>query len=87
MTEKLPYSNELPTIYKEVILNNLLGKAEGLGIDVDELGLEDLLGGDDNDFIGNLVTLALERGIDHEEFLTMLGVPLERAIASEDDQE
>ncbi|MEO5950435.1 MAG: hypothetical protein ABIQ04_03215 [Candidatus Saccharimonadales bacterium] len=63
---------------KNAILIKLLEIADELGIDMSDFDPEDLLGEDDNDFLGNLTTLSYQTGIDHEEFFQMIGIPVEQ---------
>lgn len=62
---------------KNTILDRLFELAGELGIDIEEVDVEFLLGEDDNDFLGNLTSLALENGIDPEELFERLGIELE----------
>lgn len=68
---------EQPPLSKGLILDRLFAQAEALGIDIDEDDLPDLVGEDDNDFLGNLTSLALESGIDPDELFYRLGIAVE----------
>lgn len=87
MSEYLSYSSEHepdePTLDKEAILNRLFEHAEELGIEIAEDDVEYLLGVDDNDFLGNLVTLALEYGVDPDELFDQLGIAVESSEETE----
>lgn len=78
---------EQPLLNKEAILNTLFAKASELGMDVDEADVEGWLGEDDNDFLGNLATLALMHNIDREEFFETLGIPIELPVEVEGETE
>lgn len=66
-----------PTLDKAAILDKLFELRDEYNLDIYEEDLEALLGEDNNDFLGNLATLALMHGIDHEEFFDRLGIPVE----------
>ncbi len=86
MTESYPHDREPssePALNKEAILTKLFEIAAEWGIDIEEVDLEDLVGTDDNDFLGNLTTLAIMNGIDHEELLEALGVEVEENLETE----
>lgn len=72
---------------KEAILNDLFNVASELGIDVEEIDVEDLLGMDDTDFLGNLATLAFMHGHDHEDFFGRLHIPVEHAVEFDTETE
>ncbi|MDN5274137.1 MAG: hypothetical protein JWP06_38 [Candidatus Saccharibacteria bacterium] len=88
MEKNLPAHETEPTpepLDREAILNALaeiIGAGElELGVDLDNRDeLEQLLGDDDEELISNLVSLAAENGIDIEEFLVRLGIPVERIV-------
>ncbi len=65
------------------VLDLLFEVAGELGIDIEEADVADLLGEDDNDFLGNLVSLALMNGVDEEELLGLLGIELEQPMQTE----
>lgn len=62
------------------ILDLLFELAGDLGIDIEEADVADLLGGDDNDFLGNLASLALMNGVDEEGLFELLGIELEQPM-------
>lgn len=45
------------------------------GIDID---YDDDMGQDDNDFLGNLFTVALENGLEPEELFAIAGIPVDK---------
>jgi len=80
MGERLSGSPEhefQPMLDRGMVLDRLFELREELGIDIEEADLADLMGEDDNDFMGNLTTLALEHGIDHEDMFDRLGISTE----------
>lgn len=70
-------SPEQPPLSKGLILDRLFSQAEALGVDIEERDLPGLVGEDDNDFLGNLTSLALENGLDPDELFYRLGVAVE----------
>ena len=74
---RTPEFESEPALDKGAVLDKLFELRDELGIDISEEDLEALLGEDDNDFLGNLATLALMHGQDHEEFFDRLGIPVE----------
>lgn len=80
MVERLgdtPEYESQPALDQGAILDKLFELREEIGLDVEEGDLRDLMGEDDNDFLGNLATLALEHGVDHEEMFELLGISTE----------
>ena len=80
MVERLgdtPEYESQPALDQRAILDKLFELREEIGLDVEEGDLRDLMGEDDNDFLGNLATLALEHGVDHEEMFELLGISTE----------
>lgn len=80
MVERLGDSSEhesQPELDRGAILDKLFELRDEIGVDIEEGDLADLLGEDDNDFLGNLATFALEHGVDHEEMFELLGIPTE----------
>jgi hypothetical protein len=69
------FESNAPSLDKAAVLDTLFEKAEELGVDIAEEDLEGLLGEDDNDFLGNIATLALMNGLDIEAFFEQLGIP------------
>ena len=66
---------------KAAILDKLLGKVSDMwGIDMDEGDVGRLLGENDNDFLTNLISLAVVEDIDPNTFLIHLGVPREMRL-------
>lgn len=51
------------------------------------MDVEGLLGQDDNDFLGNLATIALMHEIDHEDLFERLEIPLEHTVESNEETE
>lgn len=64
-----------PALDKALVLDRLFLLRDEIGLDVEEEDLKYLLGEDDNDFLSNLASLALEHGIDHDEMFEQLGIP------------
>lgn len=80
MVERLGNTSEYesqPALDQGAILDKLFELRDEIGIDIEGEDLRDLMGEDDNDFLGNLATLALEHGVDHEEMFELLGIPTE----------
>lgn len=80
MSERIPsieQEPDQPPLSKGLILDRLFVQREALGIDIEEREVRELIGEDDNDFLGNLTTLALENGIDPDELFYRLGVVVE----------
>lgn len=80
---------EQPRLDKGAVLDRLLDEvASELSIDVSEDDIEwlqhEVLASDaDHEFLDWLVSLAWSQGVDHEELLERLGVPLELGGNSE----
>ncbi len=64
-----------PELNLERILDTLFHVKDRYGIDLEEEDLREMLGEDDNDFLGNLATLATMYDIDYEDFFIEIGVP------------
>lgn len=73
-----------PPLDKEAILDRLFDRVSDMwGINIEESDtayILDLLGDDDNDFLGNLVWLAVVNEIDPKSFFIYLGVPIEYTV-------
>ncbi len=73
-------TSEQPLLSRNDILLRLARLNRELGWGLEEDVISDLEGDnpdDDNDFLGNLASLAYEHDIDHEEFFQLLGVEME----------
>jgi folate-binding Fe-S cluster repair protein YgfZ len=71
------HESDQPPLLKSLILDRLFVQAEALCIDIDEREVAELIGEDDNDFLGNLTTLALVNNLDPEELFYRLGIAVE----------
>lgn len=85
MSELFQSQNEHDTpaekpLDKGAILDRLFALADEFGISVEDTDVEYLLGQDDNDFLGNLLSLALESGVDGDELFERLGIELEQPM-------
>lgn len=78
---------EQPPVDLREVLSRLARLNHELGWGLEEDAIEDLKGADDNDLLGNLATLALEHGIDPDDFFYVLGIEMERAVENEADTE
>jgi len=66
---------------KGAILDKLFDRvSDTWGIDLEELDVARLLGDNDNDFLKNLISLAVMEDIDPNTFLIHLGVPREMRL-------
>lgn len=87
MSEHFPASynhdSEQPPLSKSLILDRLFAQSEALGIDIDERDVAELIGEDDNDFLGNLLNLAIVNGIDPDELFYRLGIAVESSDETE----
>lgn len=83
---------EQPRVDREVVLARLLSPeiADEFGIEVTEDDLawlaEETYSDDDKEFLEWLVSLAAQNGVDHEEFLEQLGIPLDENIVEQNQE-
>jgi len=79
-------THEQSPLNRGVILERLLSKevADEFGIEVTEEDLvwvsREIYSDDDSEFIEWLTSLAAQNGVDHEEFLERLGIPLDIGV-------
>ena len=79
-------AHEQPPLDRGVILERLLSNeiADEFGIEVTEEDLawvsEETYSDDDSELLEWLTSLAAQNGVDHEEFLERLGIPLDIGV-------
>lgn len=84
---------ELPLVDRDTVLARLLSEElmGEFGIEVTEEDLawlsEETYSDDDGEFLEWLVSLAAQNGVDHEEFLVRLGVPLDNVVEEKPETE
>lgn len=84
---------EQPTVDRETVLGRLLSEelVNEFGIEVTEEDLawlsEETYSDNDGEFLEWLVSLAAQNGVDHEEFLERLGIPLDYVVEQKQETE
>jgi|GEM_PF-1910337 len=84
---------ELPSVDRDTVLASLLNEElmGEFGIEVTEEDLawlsEETYSDNDGEFLEWLVSLAAQNGVDHEEFLERLGIPLDYAVEQKQETE
>lgn len=79
-------AHEQPPLDKGMILERLLSQeiTDEFGIEVTEEDLawlsKEIYADDDSEFLEWLTSLAAQNGVDHEEFLERLGIPLDIGV-------